>query len=199
MKIGNKKSTFSTLGASSHTTKERQSDDFYATPPESIDDLFYGEEFSKDIWEPACGQGHLSQRMEELGKKVLSTDLVDRGYGKSGIDFLGKFLIGDEDIWKGDIITNPPYKYALQFLKKSLDVIENGSKVAFFLKIQFLEGKERGRFFEEFPPKVVLVYSRRISCAQDGDFEKYTASAMCHAWFIWEKGFAGDPIIKWIR
>lgn len=186
------------IGSSNHSDKERQENDFYATPPEAINDLFYSEEFSKDIWEPACGQGHLSKRMEELGKKVLSTDLVDRGYGKTGIDFLGKFLISDEDIWKGDIITNPPYKLALDFLKKSLSVIEDGSRVAFFLKIQFLEGKERGQFFKENPPKTVLVYSRRISCAMNGDFDKYNAAAMCHAWFVWEKGFVGDPIIKWI-
>jgi hypothetical protein len=30
---GNKKSTFVTLGASNHTDKERQKDDYYATDP----------------------------------------------------------------------------------------------------------------------------------------------------------------------
>ena len=37
--IGNKKSTFVTLGASNHTEKEREKNDFYATQPEAIDKL----------------------------------------------------------------------------------------------------------------------------------------------------------------
>lgn len=32
----------------------------------------------------------------------------------------------------------------------------------------------------------------------NGDFEKYNAAAICHCWFVWEKGFKGDPVIKWI-
>lgn len=186
------------IGSSNHSLKERHNYDFYATPPSAIDDLFAQEEFDHDIWEPACGQGHLSKRMEELGKKVLSTDLIDRGYGDTGVDFLGDYLINRGSYFEGDIITNPPYKIALEFLNKALQVVEVGSKIAFFLKIQFLEGQKRGEFFKRFPPKVIYVYSRRISCAMNGDFEKYNAAAMCHAWFVWEKGFKGEPVIRWI-
>lgn len=197
---GNSKTAFVGIRASNHSTKERHSEDFYATPPQAIDDLFAQEEFDIDIWEPACGQGHLSKRMKELGKKVLSTDLVDRGYGNTGVDFLGNYLVNREmNFWDGDIITNPPYKIALEFLDKALQSIEFGAKVAFFLKIQFLEGQKRRDFFKRFPPKVVYVYSHRMSCAMNGEFEKYTAAAMCHCWFVWEKGFTGDPIIKWIE
>lgn len=27
---------------------------------------------------------------------------------------------------------------------------------------------------------------------------KAWSSAMCFAWFVWEKGYKGDPIIKWL-
>lgn len=36
---GNNNSIWKTLGASNHTAKERQSDDFYATSPDAIDKL----------------------------------------------------------------------------------------------------------------------------------------------------------------
>jgi hypothetical protein len=34
----------------------------------------------------------------------------------------------------------------------------------------------------------------------NGDFERYAkATAICYAWFVWEKGFKGDTIIRWIN
>ena len=55
-------------------------------------------------------------------------------------------------IFNGDIITNPPYKYAKEFVEKALEVIPKGNKVAMFLKLQFLEGKARRKMFETSPP-----------------------------------------------
>lgn len=114
-----------------------------------------------------------------------------------GVDFLKT-----NDVWNGDIITNPPYKYAQEFVEHSLRIIEkseiSGLKVAMFLKLTFLEGQARRKMFEKNPPKVVYVYSQRRKCALNGEFEKTGSSASAYAWFVWEKGFKGDPIIKWI-
>lgn len=103
--------------------------------------------------------------------------------------------------WDGDIITNPPYKASLGFVKHALDIVENGRKVIMFLKLTFLEGVERGEFFKTNPPKKVLVFSKRIMCAKNGNFEEMKAgggSAVAYAWFVWEKGFQGKPEIEWI-
>lgn len=86
--VGNTKSTFSTLGASSHSEHNREDNDYYATDPNTIDKLFRVEDFSENIWEPACGGGHLSTRMKSFGKNVYSTDLIDRHYGDGTCDFL---------------------------------------------------------------------------------------------------------------
>lgn len=104
---GNKNSIFKTLGASNHTDKERENDDYYATDPIAIDVLINdgGVTFDKPIWECSCGEGHLSERLKEFGYEVYSTDLIDRGYGEGGIDFLKC-----DKKWNGDILTNPPYK-----------------------------------------------------------------------------------------
>ena len=78
---GNRKSTFVTLGASNHTDKERESNDFYATDPIAIDKLVKVIQLPRKIWECACGTGCLSDRLKDFGHDVVSTDLVDRGYG----------------------------------------------------------------------------------------------------------------------
>lgn len=197
--IGNNKSTFVTLGASNHSEKEREINDFYATNPHSLE-IFLdklnsdGIKLHNNIWEPACGMGHLSKVLENKGYKVWSTDLVDRGYGKGGVDFLKS--IPDE--WHGDILTNPPYKYAKEFVEKALEVQRKGCYTIMFLKIQFLEGQSRKKLFEKYPPKYIYVNSARQLCAMNGEFEKYTATALCYCWFVWEKGFTGEPTIRWI-
>lgn len=188
---GNKKTTFVSLGASNHSLKERQVNDYYATDPRAIELLLEVETFNS-VWECACGEGHLAKILNERGLLGRASDLIDRGYGESGVDFLL------EDKWDGDIITNPPYKYAQRFVETALKIIPDGNKVAMFLKLSFLEGQARKKIFLKYPPRCVYVFSGRITCAMNGDFKKYNASAICYAWFVWQKGFVGDPIIKWI-
>ena len=190
--IGNTKTTFVQLGASSHSATEREENDYYATDPSAIDDLLKVETFNNDIWECACGEGHLSNRLKEYGYKVYSTDLIDRGYQDELVDFLCS-----EKSFSGDIITNPPYKYCSEFILKALDSIPTGNKVAMFLKLTTLEGQKRyEEIYSKYPPKTIYVYSKRKQCAKNGEFKG--TSAVCYAWFIWEKGFVGYPQIKWI-
>lgn len=192
---GDANSVFKALSASNHAEGERADGDFYATDPEAGSMLIEMEEFLGPIWEPSCGAGHLSRALEKRFR-VISSDLVDRGYGKHGIDFLSC-----SRMWDGDIITNPPYKYASEFVEKALSLIPDGRKVAMFLKMQFLEGKGRREFFKKAPPRTVWVSSSRIMCAKNGDFEasKKDGSAVAYCWFVWEKGYAGSPEIKWFN
>lgn len=193
---GNSKSIYTTLGASNHSEKDREKHDYYATEPRAMELLLLEEQFAPVIWECACGEGHLSKVLEAHGYEVISTDLIYRGYGEpEQLDFL-QYTYDD---FEGDIITNPPYKYALEFVEAALNNVQIGRKVAMFLKLQFLEGKKRKDFFLQNPPKVVYVSSSRLICALNGKFNKCSSSAVAYAWLVWEKGFKGDPIIKWIN
>lgn len=190
--LGNKKSTFVTLGASSHSTTPREENDYYATDPRTIDELLAVERFNGAIWEPCCGSGHLSIRLEENGYKVVSTDLIDRGYGIGGIDFFEQ-----SHLLAPSIITNPPYKYATESVVHSLNL--GADKVAMFLKLTFLEGKARNKLFKDYPPKKVWVYSSRRQVAINGDPEMFKkSSAAAYAWFVWEKEYKGTTEIGWI-
>ncbi|MFC2494742.1 MAG: NAD(P)-dependent oxidoreductase [Candidatus Absconditicoccaceae bacterium] len=183
---------YRTLGASNHTQDDRAEQDFYATDPRAIDLLLEREEFSPSILEPSCGQGHLSRRLEENCYLVHSSDIVDRGYG-----VVQDFFSYDE--WYGDIITNPPYSLAQEFIEHSLKITKPGAKIAMLLKLQFLEGKKRKKFFKKHPPKIVYVHSERIMCAKNGDFaglKKSGGSAVAYAWYIWENGWQGEPVIR---
>jgi len=134
----------------------------------------------------------MAQRLKERGYEVYATDLYDRGYGISGVDFFGQTELKGQNI-----ITNPPYKYAQEFVEHSIEL--GAEKVCMFLKLTFLEGQKRKKLFEKYPPKTVAVFSKRITVAKNGDpvlFE--TSSAACYAWFIWEEGYNGKPEIVWL-
>lgn len=194
---GNRKTIFTTLGASNHSAGERQTDDYYATDPLAIDKLLTVEKPFTMIWECACGEGHLSKQLKKHGYIVKSTDLIDRGFSTSGIDFLKQRSLPPPLI-TCDILTNPPYKYAKEFVLKALELVKPGRKVYMFLKLQFLEGKARyTELFSKYPPKTVYVFSDRISCIKNGEGE-FNHGAVCYAWYVWEKGFSGTTEIKWI-
>lgn len=192
--IWNSKSSYVCNWATSHSEWEREKYDYYATNPKTIDDLFKKEIFSKNILEPSCWEGHLSKKIEEYNHKVYSYDLIDRNYW----DWIWDFLKLEDYKFEGDIITNPPYKHAKEFIEKSLEIIPSWNKVAMFLKLTFLEWQKRRKFFEKNPPKKILVFSQRQQCAMNGDFDKYKNNAVAYAWYIWEKWFSWKPVIDWI-
>lgn len=188
--------------ASNYSEQEREENDFYATDPKAVEMLLELEDFYELIWEPACGKGHISEVLKRKGHKVISSDIIDRGYeGTMIIDFMN-CTRAKGAIHYGDIITNPPYKYAKEFVENALEIIDDGFKVAMFLKLTFLESKKRRELFDKYPPKTIYVSSSRLQCARNGDFEKYkngVGMAIAYAWFIWEKGFKGEPIVRWFN
>lgn len=195
---GNSKSVYSPLGSSQHSEVERQEHDYYATEPRAVEMLLKLENFTNKIWEPACGEGHISKVLVGNNLIVKSTDLIDRGYG----DGVSDFLAIDNQEWSGDIITNPPYTYAKEFIQKSLDIIPDGNKIAMFLKLQFMEGKGRKPLFINNPPVTIYVSSSRLNCAMNGNFDGLRitgGSAVAYCWYIWEKGFKGKTQIEWFN
>ena len=195
--IGNSASVYKIIAASNHAVdSDREDNDYYATEPKAVEILLEKETFNKNIWECACGGLSISNVLTRNGYNVRNSDILQRG--NPNIEIID-FLQTEIDTWDGDIITNPPYKYAKEFVEKAMNIIKDGNKVAMFLKLTFLEGKARSILFNEYPPKTIYVSSSRLKCAKNGDFENVKSSAVAYAWFIWEKGFNGDPVIKWIN
>lgn len=173
----------------------RAGNDFYATDPKSIVSaypLLRQCGLGHKVWECACGMGHISEVLKAKGHEVKSTDAIDYGYGE-----VQDFLFA-KDKWDGDILTNPPFSLAQQFVERALMLIDNGRRVFMFLRVQFLESKARHELFKMCPPTHVLVYVERQQCAPNGDFTKAKGSTLCFAWFVFQKGYKGPTIINWI-
>lgn len=194
---GNANSIYATHGASNHSDSERAELDYYATDPEAVEKLLGVELFSHAIWEPACGGCHISKILSDHGFNVASSDIVDRGSELQTTvkDFL---RYNPDPKNRRDIITNPPYKFAAEFVEHALDISQEHVKVAMFLKLTFLEGGKRKQLFDKYPPKRIYVFRNRIDCWKNGVKPDKPSKAVCYAWFVWEKGWYGEPRISWI-
>lgn len=200
---GDGNSVYKTIGASNHTEKERQGEDYYATDPVAIDKFCSAVILPSFVWECACGAGHLSERLRKAGHNVLSTDLYDRGYGHVGIDFLkvGHLpeYMKNEDCC---IITNPPYKYATEFVEHALEILPDGAPAIFLMKTTALEGKGRWeRLYRHGWLHGVYQFTERLMCAKNADFDGMTTgggSAVAYAWFLFRRVRATSTTIRWI-
>ena len=178
--------------------------DFYATNPadttaflELIDDE-YTLDYSR-ILEPSAGAGHIMRVLNERysSAHVIGRDLIDRGNPEieTGVDF----LTTTRDEYFDYVITNPPFAIAREFIDKSLAISD---KVFIFAKLQFLEGRARKEWFSTVPLKYVYVYSYRANPWRNGESRdsngKKWSSTMAFAWYVFDKEYQGEPIIRWI-
>jgi len=193
---GNSQAVMKNIGANNHCDHDYEKYAYYATEPKAVKLLFKLEEFSENIWECACGELHLSKEMERIGKTVRSIDIIVRCNGVEQLDFLD---ITNNQTWCGDIITNPPYIYASEFILKGLSLLRDAGKLALLFPLRYLDGKARKQLFSKFPPKTVYVSSGRLKCAMNGNFEQMTGSAVCYDWFVWQKSFTGTTELKWFN
>ena len=188
---GNKTSTITTSGFHNNSAHERETNDFYATSPVALEKLLEKESFD-NVWECACGMGNLSEVLKAKGIHGKSSDLINRGYGEQ-IDFLNHNID-----WRGDIITNPPYREATAFVYKAIETLKDGRKLAMIFPQRYLSSKTRYKLFTQYPPKIVYAFSGRIGCALNNNFNLHSNSAVDYLWIVWQKGFKGDTILKWI-
>jgi len=179
--------------AGTSENRERVDNDYYATPISSTLSLLKVEEIIYPALEPACGEGHIARLLTK--GEVVATDLIDRGYGIGGKDFL------KDDIEKvATVITNPPFNLFQEFCEKGLKVATK--KVIMFGKLQALEGKKRATFMQNSPLRTIYVFKSRQNPLRNGsevdENGKPWASTMAFAWFVWEIGYQGKPNIEWI-
>ena len=191
---GNRRAVFVNNGCSNHSEYERVVNDYYSTDPLAIDMLEKYGLLDKNVkyYEVACGDGSLSKRLESYGYDVISSDLVDRGYGTPNKDFLK-----DTEMKDGSIITNPPYKYLQDFILKDLELANN--KLYIFAKIQSLEGIKRyENIYSKRTPEKVCVFVKRINCYRNG-IQKDYSSAVCYCWLIFDnKNPTDDTKLMWL-
>jgi hypothetical protein len=170
----------------------RDPDDYYVTPRKAIDSLLDAEPIRGPVWEPACGNGAISLALMARSIEVHSTDIADHGYGASGLDFL--FCARPRFSFK-TMLTNPPFKLAQQFVQRAL--LLDCEKVIVLERLSWLESQRRRRFFENSPFARIWIHSSRQNVSRRG--QDYGHNGMiCFAWFVFERGYGGQPTIGWL-
>lgn len=162
---------------------------YYAIAPRAVELLLEHEHFTSKIWDCGCGEEFIPKILGAHGYEVIT--------GPCPNDVL---LGVDMNAFSGDVIANPPYSRAFEYCQKALGAVQEKSKVALFLKLTFLEGQGRNELLKAEPPKTVYVFPSRVRFAKTEEY-KITAAqtSVALAWFVWIKGFHGDPVIKWIE
>lgn len=169
--------------------EKRDPHDFYPTPRGVTEALLQHEQFSASVWEPACGDGAISEVLKETGYSVESSDLIGRGYGD-----VEDFLTTERRAT--NIITNPPFEKAEEFVRKALS--STTGKVAMFLPLTFLESQKRESLLAGSCLKTVYVFVDRVSLYKGGSV-RCGGGRAAYAWFVWEHGYDDPPTLGWVH
>jgi len=155
------------------------------------------------VWEPACGEGHMSTALGDDFATVVATDVFDYSGGNPTrwpagwwrtLDFIDPTEPQTPTVdW---IITNPPFKVAEAFALRALALTHHG--VALLVRSTWLEGVGRHeRLFRPHPPAVIAQFAERVPMRK-GQWNPEGSTATSYAWVVWRKGFTGT-LFTWIQ
>lgn len=177
---------------------ERDPHDWYVEAEWCSQRLFDEEKFSGNVTDPACGTGRIIQAA------------IDHGYGSGARDIVCRtrlsmtifdFLAEDQGVLVVEnIVCNPPFKHADQFVKLSLQ--RAVGKVAMLLPATWHCGSARARWLETTPLRRVLTLTPRPSMPPGAVLEagqKPGGGTKDFAWYIWERGHKGPWEGGWLH
>jgi len=174
-----------------HSLADRGLDPYW-TSPHAIHALIRIEHqhIPKTIWEPAAGGGVIVAALQGFGYRVVAGDVHD--YGLLPGCEIEDYLTATVPIGVAGIITNPPFRLALEFARKAISEVPY---VALLLRTNFLESKKRMPFFQQHPPTRIWIASRRLPMMHRLDWTgKKSSSNHCYSWFVWERGAEPEPV-----
>jgi hypothetical protein len=151
------------------------------------------------IWDPCCGIGNITTELRAAGHEVVATDIADYGIPITAPGYYGvNFLFEQQAPARCEaIVCNPPYKLAPQFVRHALTLVPF---TAMLLRLAFLESVSRTDILEHNGLSTVLVFRKRLPMMHRHNWTGNRASnSIAFAWFVWRRGWHGDPRIKRIE
>src|SRR5574344_1583951 len=136
--------------SSTNRGTERKLYDFYATPLDVIENLLNNinlNKYGNKILEPGAGNGNICKVIKKYypNKKVTALEIREEELTNliqySDEVIINDFLQINMDCKFNIIIGNPPYKNAIQFVNKSLELLNENGILIFLLRTAFLESK----------------------------------------------------------
>lgn len=172
-----------------HPSK-RDGPDLYETPPCCTEVLLKNLLLPKKILEPCAGRFAITKVLEAHGHEVDSFDLHDHvGDGRlGGFDFLRDTPDTDANC----IVSNPPYKYTVEFVERGLQLVDTSY---WLMRIQFIKSTYAAHVIEHCtgfypitprPPRMNL----------DGYTGKKVAATMDVAWYRFDRYPSGGKFWK---
>ena len=150
------------------------------------------------VLEPSVGAGAFAQAIWERRPGIEITG-ADIDPGAPGFDYCDRARVQDFLTWKtGDqrwdlVVGNPPYRHAQQHIEKALTL---APRVAFLLRLAFLESQRRAAFWRRWPAARIWVLSERPSFTQGG------TDSTAYAFFLWDRARPGPmrlDVLSWRR
>lgn len=169
---------------------DRVHNDWYREPRWLVDALLDVEPLEGFSWDPSCGAGNIPLALHARDMPCMGSDLADRGFGLTGLDFFKATDTAD------NIITNPPYNVIEIYIRHALSLTTR--KVCILARLALLEGIKRQEMFRTTPLARVWVSSRRASMPPGGTNIEAKGGTVAYGWFVWEHGFVGKPTIGWL-
>lgn len=169
---------------------ERVDNDWYTEPRWLVDALLDVEPLAGVSWDPSCGGGNIPKAVRARDRACWGSDIADRGFGTTGLDFFEAQATAD------NIITNPPYRTIEPYIRRALD--KTTGKVCVLARLAFLEGMKRREMFRTTPLARVWVSSRRASMPPGGSNVEAKGGAIAYGWFVFEHGHVGAPSVGWV-
>jgi len=179
--------------------RERNPRDFYRTPAWCVEALLEHEHLMPVVYDPACGDGAILEVLQSSFHTVhgLELDASTALLASQALDTpiaVGDYL--DPDVvhpFRSDVVMNPPYKLAAEFVRAALQRSEPRAKVCALLRLGFL-GSSRKRIDLVGPGsclKSVYVLAKRPSFTGDS-----RTDASSYAWFVWQAGYVGPSTVS---
>jgi hypothetical protein len=181
---------------------DRHKSDYYVTPQKDIEEFMYHLQYTvlnKDTasmekldWlDPCCG-GDSENEASYISvinrffnpDKICGIDIREDSKADIIMNYLDceKENMSNHDI----IISNPPFYLAEDFIKKSLEFVNDHGYVVMLLRLNFFGSKKRKQLFENNMPEYCFVHHKRIS------FMKGATDSIEYAHFVWKKGVNND-------
>jgi hypothetical protein len=156
--------------------KREKGDEFFPTAEgttRALIPVLRGLEWPESVWECACGEGHISKQLSEAGFDVFSTNLIERGFGTTGVDFLKTVYSPCKSI-----VTNPPFSLSDEFVVHALTVLEV-EHLALLLPNGIFHAQDRVKLFDLHRPSLILPLTWRLDVTGAG------APTMNCCWYVW--------------
>lgn len=175
----------------------------FETPHWAARAILKKEILTSTILDPCCGAGILAHAAKEFypfpAANIWCFDIHDWGFEGCNIaNFLTPEFKINPIFFERDgftVFMNPPFSLAEKFVEKSFEL--GARKIICFQRFAWWESQKRRDFWRAHPPARVYICGDRADCWRHdiplGQRKSSTPTA--HAWFVWESGQSGPPIL----